>query len=213
MNNKKNIYEKPIIYIVIIMICVGLVLLYNASSTLAINKFNNYSFFINKHLIRLLIGIIAFIFAYNFKYSFLKNNAKVILLISWIVMISAYFFNEGSVTRRWLIVYGQNIFTTSDLAKLSLIIYPLLGTIASINSIFTTERYSWLKWIVYLDEFAFVDNTLQEEFFASVYPTISSGNTSRVMITSTPKGMNLFYKFNQFFKFIWFYTILCVIVF
>ena len=48
--------------------------------------------------------------------------------------------------------------------------------------------------LVYLDEFAFVENTLQEEFFASVYPTISSGNTSRVMITSTPKGMNLFYK-------------------
>ncbi len=48
--------------------------------------------------------------------------------------------------------------------------------------------------LVYLDEFAFVDATLQEEFFASVYPTISSGSTSRVMITSTPKGMNLFYK-------------------
>ena len=48
--------------------------------------------------------------------------------------------------------------------------------------------------LVYLDEFAFVDATLQEEFFASVYPTISSGATSRVMITSTPKGMNLFYK-------------------
>ena len=48
--------------------------------------------------------------------------------------------------------------------------------------------------LVYLDQFAFVDAQLQEEFFASVYPTISSGRTSRVMITSTPKGMNLFYK-------------------
>ena len=48
--------------------------------------------------------------------------------------------------------------------------------------------------LVYLDEFAFVPPELQEEFFASVYPTISSGRTSRVMITSTPKGMNLFYK-------------------
>tara|TARA_B100000700_G_scaffold152450_1_gene169221 strand:+ start:3169 stop:4824 length:1656 start_codon:yes stop_codon:yes gene_type:complete len=48
--------------------------------------------------------------------------------------------------------------------------------------------------LVYLDEFAFVPPELQEEFFASVYPTISSGATSRVMITSTPKGMNLFYK-------------------
>ena len=48
--------------------------------------------------------------------------------------------------------------------------------------------------LVYLDEFAFVENNLQEEFFNSVYPTISSGQTSKVMITSTPNGMNMFYK-------------------
>jgi hypothetical protein len=48
--------------------------------------------------------------------------------------------------------------------------------------------------LVYLDEFAFVPHTVQEEFFASVYPTISSGKTSRVLVTSTPNGMNMFYK-------------------
>lgn len=48
--------------------------------------------------------------------------------------------------------------------------------------------------MIYLDEFAFVQPNLQEEFFASVYPTISSGETSKVVITSTPKGMELFYK-------------------
>ena len=48
--------------------------------------------------------------------------------------------------------------------------------------------------LIYLDEFAFVPAHQQEEFFASTYPTISSGNTTRVMITSTPKGMNLFYR-------------------
>jgi len=48
--------------------------------------------------------------------------------------------------------------------------------------------------LVYLDEFAFVPNHIQEEFFASVYPTISSGTTTKVLITSTPKGLNLFYK-------------------
>ena len=48
--------------------------------------------------------------------------------------------------------------------------------------------------LIYLDEFAFVPMHIQEEFFASVYPTISSGNTSKVLITSTPNGMNLFYK-------------------
>jgi len=45
-----------------------------------------------------------------------------------------------------------------------------------------------------LDEFAFVNQNLAEEFFASVYPTISSGKTSKLMIISTPNGMNLFYR-------------------
>lgn len=48
--------------------------------------------------------------------------------------------------------------------------------------------------LIYLDEFAFVQNNMQEEFFASVFPTISSGQTSKVLITSTPNGLNLFYK-------------------
>lgn len=48
--------------------------------------------------------------------------------------------------------------------------------------------------LVYLDEFAFVDNNMQEDFFASVYPTISSGKTTKVLITSTPNGLNMFYK-------------------
>lgn len=48
--------------------------------------------------------------------------------------------------------------------------------------------------LVYLDEFAFVPNNLQEQFFASVYPTISSGQTTKVLITSTPNGLNQFYR-------------------
>ena len=48
--------------------------------------------------------------------------------------------------------------------------------------------------IIFLDEFAYVPSTLAEEFFSSVYPTISSGKTTKVMIVSTPHGMNMFYK-------------------
>ncbi len=46
--------------------------------------------------------------------------------------------------------------------------------------------------IVYLDEFAFVENDI--EFYTSTYPVITSGKNTKVIITSTPKGMNLFYK-------------------
>lgn len=48
--------------------------------------------------------------------------------------------------------------------------------------------------VIYLDEFAFIPPNLQEEFYTSVLPTISSGKTSKIIITSTPKGFNLFYK-------------------
>ena len=48
--------------------------------------------------------------------------------------------------------------------------------------------------IIFLDEFAFVPNNIAEEFFASTYPTISSGKSSKVVIVSTPNGMNLFYR-------------------
>ena len=48
--------------------------------------------------------------------------------------------------------------------------------------------------IIFLDEFAFVPNHIAESFFASVYPTITSGTKTKVIIISTPQGMNHYYK-------------------
>ena len=48
--------------------------------------------------------------------------------------------------------------------------------------------------IIFLDEFAFVANHLADDFFSSVYPTISSGKSTKVIIVSTPRGMNHFYR-------------------
>jgi hypothetical protein len=48
--------------------------------------------------------------------------------------------------------------------------------------------------IIFLDEFAFVPNHIADDFFASVYPTISSGKSTKVIVVSTPKGMNHFYR-------------------
>jgi len=45
---------------------------------------------------------------------------------------------------------------------------------------------------LYIDETAFVENW--DEFFASVFPTISSGTTTKILLTSTPNGLNHFYK-------------------
>ena len=48
--------------------------------------------------------------------------------------------------------------------------------------------------IVFLDEFAFVPSNIATEFFTSVYPVITAGTKTKIIIVSTPNGMNLFYK-------------------
>lgn len=48
--------------------------------------------------------------------------------------------------------------------------------------------------VIVLDEYAYVPNGVAEEFFSSVYPTISSGKNTKAILISTPKGLNHFYK-------------------
>ena len=49
--------------------------------------------------------------------------------------------------------------------------------------------------VIFLDEFAFIPNHIADQFFASVYPTISSGQNTKVIMVSTPHGMNHFYRY------------------
>jgi hypothetical protein len=49
--------------------------------------------------------------------------------------------------------------------------------------------------LVYMDETAIVPNNVFEDFFVSTYPTISSGKTTKIIMTSTPLGYNHFWKF------------------
>ncbi|NDB82728.1 MAG: terminase [Alphaproteobacteria bacterium] len=51
-----------------------------------------------------------------------------------------------------------------------------------------------VNWL-YIDEAAIIPNNVAEEFFTSVYPTISSGQTTKILLTSTPLGYNHFWKF------------------
>jgi len=51
-----------------------------------------------------------------------------------------------------------------------------------------------VNWL-YIDEAAIIPNNVAEEFFTSVYPTISAGETTKILLTSTPLGYNHFWKF------------------
>lgn len=47
--------------------------------------------------------------------------------------------------------------------------------------------------LLYIDEAAHIDNW--DEFYTSVFPTLSAGKRTKVIFTSTPKGLNHFHKF------------------
>lgn len=59
-----------------------------------------------------------------------------------------------------------------------------------------TALTSKMVAFLYIDEAALIPNHIADEFFTSVFPTLSSGKTSRVVMTSTPRGIaNTFYRF------------------
>ena len=60
---------------------------------------------------------------YNFKFQWLKKYSKEILISSWAIMLLAYIWNGGGTTRRFLVISGINILTTSDFARFALIIF------------------------------------------------------------------------------------------
>lgn len=64
-------------------------------------------------------------------------------------------------------------------------------TAATSATAVTGRACSW----VYVDEAALVSNNLAEEFFTSAWPTISSGRTTKFLMSTTPRGYNFFWKF------------------
>jgi hypothetical protein len=68
------------------------------------------------------------------------------------------------------------------------------GSIIVASSTSSSAARSGSFNIVFLDEFAFVPSNIATEFFTSVYPVITAGTKTKIIIVSTPNGMNLFYK-------------------
>jgi hypothetical protein len=64
----------------------------------------------------------------------------------------------------------------------------------------TTTKTSGIGFTIhflYMDEFAHINPNFIESFFRSTYPTVSSSKVSRIIITSTPNGMNKFHEIYQ----------------
>lgn len=128
MNNFIN--HKTLLLNVLLIIFLGSFLMYSASSSFAVYKFNKIdSYFLIKHIMWFLIGMIGLFIMSNINYSFLKTNATLFLFISWIVMFVPIFQRilfSGESIARWLKIGNFSLMTTSDVGKLGIIIFTAM---------------------------------------------------------------------------------------
>jgi hypothetical protein len=92
---------------------------------------------------------------------------------------------------KMLPIWLQRGITPNGFAKGSLTLDN--GVIMEANSTASSSIRGKSINLLFLDEFAFVQNYIADEFIASVMPTISSGTTSKIIIVSTPNGLNHFF--------------------
>jgi len=101
----------------------GIVMMYSASSIYAMNVFDNYMHFFIRQTRWLIIGAIVMFFLSQMSYRYLKELAYVLIILSWIILIMGYFFKGNNPASRWLVLGGRSWMTTSDFARVSLIIF------------------------------------------------------------------------------------------
>jgi cell division protein FtsW len=87
------------------------------------NKFDNYLHFFMQQIKWLTIGAVLMLMLSQVNYQILKKIAYALLIISWVVLVMGYFFKGNNPASRWLVLGGRSWMTTSDLARVSLIIF------------------------------------------------------------------------------------------
>ena len=122
MNSRRS-PEYMFIYAIILLIGFGTLVMYSAGAFTATMKFQNYAHYLIKHIQWLILGGGLYFVASRFKYKNLKFMLPGIIGITWILMLLAFALNPTNKPSRWLIIDGRNWVTTSDVARIMLIVY------------------------------------------------------------------------------------------
>jgi len=108
-----------------LLICIGIVMIYSASSIYAWEKYKDTFFFLKRHLIFLAIGAVLTFLVMSSDYRKLRNYAKPLLIVSFILLVLVMIPGIGrevSGARRWF-RFKVVSFQPSELAIMAVIIY------------------------------------------------------------------------------------------
>jgi hypothetical protein len=120
------------------------------------------------------------------------NNESIDCTRDHAFLLASGKFEKAEALSEGNVLYPDNIIKSINEIFESTAVYDAIE-VEDTHSYFTNSVVSHNCNLIYLDEFAFVEN--DAEFYTSTYPVISSGKTSRVIITSTANGIgNMFHK-------------------
>jgi cell division protein FtsW len=118
-------YDLKLMFPVLILVTIGIIMVYSASSALAFKKFGTDFYFLKKQALFAMAGFIGLVCARHFPYSHLKSFAYPILLASTVLLGAIFIpgigYSAGG-SARWIRIAGFTL-QPSELARLAMIIY------------------------------------------------------------------------------------------
>lgn len=118
-------YDIALMFPVLVLVGIGIVMVYSASSALALKKFGSDFYFLKKQALFALLGILALVLCKHIPYKVYRHLTYPLLLLSLLfliaVQVSAFSYTAGGSTR-WLRI-GSFTFQPSEFARFALIIY------------------------------------------------------------------------------------------
>lgn len=115
----------PMLIIVLILVVIGLIMIYSASSFKAQTTYDDSHFFLKRHLVRLVLGLALMFLAMLIDYHIIQKFAPIIYLVAFICLIYVLINPTDSLlkgTRRWTELFGV-MFQPSEFSKYALIIF------------------------------------------------------------------------------------------
>ncbi len=111
---------------VLTLMCIGVVMVYSASSVAAQVQFRDSEFFLKRQLVYAIVALAAMSVAWRVHYARLRRLTLPLLgvtILALLVVLVPHIGREAGGARRWLSLGGTLNFQPAELAKLALILY------------------------------------------------------------------------------------------
>jgi len=128
---KQNVRKQPLqydialLFPVLFLVGIGIVMVYSASSALALNKFGSSYYFLKKQSIFALLGIVVLVISCHVPYHILRSLTYPLLVLAvillFVILISGFGYSAGGA-KRWFRIAGFT-FQPSEFARFALVIY------------------------------------------------------------------------------------------